>query len=71
MEWRETDMNREQIQQLFIRVCRDSGFSLDWIDAASIAARAANISPLEIWIAFGTMQMMGQVARGEHPAAHR
>lgn len=60
---------REQVQRLFIRVCRDSGFGLDTAHAAAIAARAAGISPLEIWVAIGDLRTMDRIACGEHPAA--
>lgn len=62
-------MDREQTQQLFIRVCRDSGFKLDAIDAAHIASRAAQISPLEFWTAVGSLAVMDAIASGKHPAA--
>lgn len=62
-------MTREQIQQVFIRTCRDSGFSLESSRAANVAARVANISPLEVWTAIGSLEMMDRIASGEHPAA--
>src|SRR5690606_21862357 len=61
--------SRQQIQRLFIRVCRDSGFALETAHAAAIAARAAGISPIGIWIAIGALRTMDRIASGEHPAA--
>lgn len=63
--------SREQLQQAFIRVCRDSGFRMDHIRAAILAGNAAGVHPLEIWIAMPCFDVMEQIARGEHPAAHR
>jgi hypothetical protein len=62
---------RETIQQMFVRVCRDSGFKLDTMRAATLAARVLGISPLEIWIALPSLNVMDQIAAGTHPAAHR
>lgn len=62
-------MTKEAIQKLFIRVCRDSGFRLDEVNAAIITAKAAGIHPLEVWIALPSLTTMAQIARGEHPAA--
>lgn len=62
-------MERKQIQDLFIRVCRDSGFQLSGTDAAVIAARSVGISPLEIWTAMPGIAVMDEIASGSHPAA--
>ena len=62
-------MSRKQLQELFLRVCRDSGFSLEATQAASIAAKAAGVSPLEFWVAFGTIDAMDKVADGGHPSS--
>lgn len=64
-------MTREQIQQLFIRTCRDSGFGLEASEAANLVGRVAKISPLEVWTAFGALAVMDAIARGEHPASRR
>ena len=52
---------------MYIRVCQDSGFGLDAVDAAVVAGRAVGIHPLEIWIAFSSLDVMRDVACGEHP----
>lgn len=62
--------DRELLVQLFIRVCRDSGFRLDYIRAAILAGDIAKRSPLEVWIALGSFDLMERIATGEHPAAH-
>jgi hypothetical protein len=64
-------MTRVEIQSVYIRVCQDSNFGLDAIAAAQIAAGAAKLSPLEIWVAVGSLDAMDRIARGEHPAAKR
>lgn len=62
-----TKDDRNMLQQIFIRVCRDSGFTLEWTRAARIAALAAGTHPLVVWCAMdaGTME---QIADGTHPA---
>jgi hypothetical protein len=61
--------SREERQQAFIRVCRDSGFSLESSRAASLAAKVLGIHPLDIWVAIGDLATMDRIACGEHPAA--
>lgn len=63
------DHARTTLQQLFIRVCRDSGFRLEATRAAVLAARAAGRHPLEIWMALPSLDVMAQIAAGTHPAA--
>jgi len=61
-------MTKEQIQQLYIRVCRDSGFQLEYIQAAILTSRVIGCTALEIWLAFPSLGVMDEVARGLHPA---
>ena len=63
--------SREEKQQVFIRVCRDSGFRLEAVSAATLAATALRCSPLEIWTAVGSLDTMDAIANGSHPAANR
>jgi hypothetical protein len=58
---------RKLRQDVFIRVCRDSGFTMDTIRAAQLAARVAKCDPLEIWIAVGDLLSMERIASGSHP----
>lgn len=64
-------MKREEIQNLYIRTCRDSGWKMDYVDAAQLTARVIGIHPMEIWTAMGTLQTMHDVAKGKHPVCHR
>jgi hypothetical protein len=57
------------IQELFIRVCRDSGFTLDAARAAGVAAIAFGCHPLEVWMAMPSLDVMNEIAAGKHPAA--
>lgn len=61
---------RETLQQLFIRVCRDSGFTLEATRAASLAAKIANTHPLNVWMAMPDLSTMERIAAGAHPASH-
>ena len=62
-------MNRAEIQNLYIRVCRDSGFRLNYVAAAQIAASAGGFHPMDVWIAMPSLSVMQEIARGEHPAS--
>jgi hypothetical protein len=60
--------DREIRQQAFIRVCRDSGFSLEASRAANIAAKVVGRHPLDIWTAFSGLDVMDRIASGDYPA---
>ena len=64
-------LTRTQIQDMFIQICKDSGYGLKFIDAAIILAKVIKVSPLEIWMAFSSMSVMAEIAAGEHPACKR
>lgn len=61
-------MERKAIQDLFIRLCRDSGFSLDTVRAMQFTALVANIHPLEVWMALPSLDVAEAIAAGKHPA---
>lgn len=58
---------RKLKQDVYIRVCKDSGFLLSSTDAAILAAKVLGCHPLEIWIALDFCYME-KIASGEHPA---
>jgi len=62
-------MTKKEIQDLYIRVCRDSGFQIEYIQAAILTSRVIGCSALEIWLAFPSLGVMDEVARGIHPAS--
>lgn len=61
--------DRETIQKLFIRVCRDSGFKLSADRAAVLTADIAGCHALDVWIALPSLDVMSDIAAGTHPAA--
>lgn len=61
---------REKITGLYVRICRDSGFSMSFDKAAHFVADMLGISALEVWSAFGDITNMQRVASGEHPAVN-
>lgn len=63
--------DRKTIQDIYIRVCRDSGFGLDYIAAAQLAAKVVGIHPLDIWIAMPSLSVMEEIATGAHPSVRR
>lgn len=61
-------MTRGDYQRFFIRVCKDSGYRMEYTKAAIFAGKVLGVSPLEFWIAFGDLKVMEQIAKGDHPA---
>lgn len=59
---------RELWRQVFIRVCRDSGFQLPMERACHLTAQIVGTHPLMVWSAFPYMQVMHEIAAGTHPA---
>lgn len=60
-------MERKVITDLYIRVCKDSGFELDCIEAAKLVANILTIDPFQVWEAMGTFSVMQRCANGTHP----
>ena len=58
--------DREYIQQIFIRIARDSKFKMDAIEVAKMTANLAKVHPIEVMGAFG-FDNMNAVANGTHP----
>ena len=62
-------MNKERrhyLVSLYIRICRDSNFTLSMVDAARTCAKLEGIAPLEFWIAVGSIEDMQKIANGTH-----
>lgn len=64
------ESERKLNQDCFIRICRDSGFKVDPLTAANIAATMAKTHPLLVWASFPSFDVMCEIADGSHPAAH-
>lgn len=62
---------RNLVQGIFIRVCRDSGWKLDMYRAAALAAKMLGKHPMDIWIAMPDLKTMERVASGQHPVCER
>ena len=59
-------VERKQIQDVYVRLCRDSKFTMDYIQVAILTASMLKIQPLEVWGALDFNQME-QLADGTHP----
>ena len=59
--------DQKTIQAVFIRVCRDSGFTLDAAHAARLVAKTLVCHPLEVWLAMPSLDVMNEIAAGTHP----
>jgi hypothetical protein len=64
------DDARKLKQDVYIRVCKDSGFLLTPTDAAILAAKVLGCHPLEIWLALD-FYYMEKIASGEHPVCQK
>ena len=62
---------RKLVQDVFIRVCRDSKFRLSTVRAASLVATMLKTHPLAVWLAMPSYSVMEEIACGVHPAARR
>ena len=58
---------RDLVQKIYIRVCCDSGFTLETPRAAALAAGVLGLSPLQIWMAMPSLDVMDKIAAGTHP----
>lgn len=58
--------NRKEVQDSYIRLCRDSRFRLSATDAAIFVGKVLDISPVEVWAHLG-MDNMERIAAGTHP----
>lgn len=59
-------LDREYIQQIFIRIAKDSKFKMDAIEVAKMTASLAKVHPLEVMGSFSFDNMIA-VANGTHP----
>lgn len=64
------DSDRKLKQDVYIRVCKDSGFRLDSTNAAILAAKVLGCHPLEILIALD-FDNMNRIANGTHPVCQK
>lgn len=64
---RTTAEDRELLQKIYIRICKDSGFQLDWYKACWLAAKVAGRHPIEMWQAMPSLGVMEEIAAGTHP----
>lgn len=59
------------IQEAFIRIARDSGFTMDGVEVAIFTGQLLNCSPFTVYAAFSNMDTMNAVANGSHPAVKK
>ncbi len=59
---------REEIVQVFVRVCRDSRFQMTPEDAARLTSTMLDLgSPLVVWARALSLYDMERIADGSHP----
>lgn len=61
---------RKYVQMAYIRICRDSGWRFDHIRAAHFTADLIGISAIQVWTYFSSLDMMQEIAKGEHPVCN-
>lgn len=54
------------MQEVYIRLCRDSAFTIDPVVCAHVAARMLDRHPIDIWLALDWDNMV-TIANGSHP----
>lgn len=64
-------MTRTEVQNLYIRTCRDAGWQLDYIEAAKLVGRVLGMHPFSVYATFSDLRQMQRVAKGEHPVCGR
>jgi len=57
---------RKQIQDFYIRTCRDSGFKMSFSEAAHFAGKLLQLTALEIAATFPSIDVMKEIAAGTH-----
>ena len=60
------DDTRNLKQDAYIRICKDSDFQLDYLNAAILTAKVIGCHPLEVWMALDFYYMQ-KIATGNHP----
>lgn len=59
------------IRELYLRVCKDSGYTIGVFSAAVVTAHAIGCHPLDVWLAMPGLSMMEEIAAGTHAACFR
>jgi len=61
------DRTTSKIQDLYIRICRDSKFQLEWERVTQIMAKVLDITPMMVYLAFPYLVRMKSIARRVDP----
>lgn len=62
------DAGRQKYQDLFIKVCKDSGFTLDMYRAAALVGAVFGTTALDVYCKMDVgLDTMIQIANGTHP----
>lgn len=62
--------DRKLIQDLYIRVCKDSGWKLPSDRAAKLTADTLGISALDVALSMPYLSVMEEIATGRHSVCH-
>ena len=60
------DANRKLKQDLYVRVCKDYGWQIDYIEAAKLVSRILKCNPFDVYDVFGDFDTMHKISKGEH-----
>ena len=58
----------QAVRIAYIRICRDSGFTIEFERAAALTGQLFGITALEVWPCFPYLKDMMDIASGTHPA---
>jgi hypothetical protein len=64
-------VERGTITDLYVQICKDSKFKLEYHRAAHLAAGVLNIHALDVLAAIGDLKTMIKIAEGNHPVCHK
>ena len=59
---------RKTITDLTIRIAKDSGYKLNYIDMIQLTAATLKIHPFTVYVAIGSLDTAKQIADGTHSA---
>ena len=63
--------DRNHIQEVFMQIARDSGFTMSGTEVAIFVGKLLVCSPFTVYAAFGDMDCMNAVANGTHPSVKK
>lgn len=61
------EIDRKTITDLYVRLCRDSRFTLDAVQAMALTGTVLGLHPLVVWVNMPSFSTAEDIASGNHP----